>query len=331
MAPRSDLLTSTRPAWSRLRLRQTAHLRDLVAETTFTAAQLIQPLFAVEDLSGVEAIPGLGDNARLGASALLDTIARDLDAGVRHFILFPVPVAKSTRGLSFDHTARTVGAIKSRFGDALHLWVDVCLCASTSHGHCAIVDGDGRIDLGPTLDALADLAVTAGRAGADGVSPSDMMDGRTAHIRAALDAAGLDRVPIMSYSTKFASQFYGPFRVAADSAPQFGNRRHYQIDVRSRRDAVGSSVRCAQEGADLLMVKPALTSLDLIGPITAETGLPVGAYQVSGEYASLVALAERGFADLDAALAETLHVLRRAGAAFIITYGARRARALGLA
>jgi porphobilinogen synthase len=134
----------------------------------------------------------------------------------------------------------------------------------------------------------------------------------------------------MSYSTKFSSQFYGPFRSAADSSPQFGNRRHYQIDVRSRRDAIGSSVRCAREGADLLMVKPALTSLDLIGPIGEVTGLPVGAYQVSGEYASLVALAERGFADFDSALAETLHVLRRAGAAFIITYGARRARALGL-
>jgi porphobilinogen synthase len=134
----------------------------------------------------------------------------------------------------------------------------------------------------------------------------------------------------MSYSTKFASEFYGPFRSAADSAPQFGNRRHYQIDVRSRRDAIQSSVRCAREGADLLMVKPALTSLDLIEPIASATGRPVGAYQVSGEYASLVALAERGLVDLDRALGETLHVLRRAGASYIVTYGARRARALGL-
>src|SRR5262249_17574008 len=139
------------------------------------------------------------------------------------------------------------------------------------------------------------------------------------------------RVPVMSYSTKFSSQFYGPFRAAADSAPQFGNRRHYQIDVRSRRDAIGSSVRCASEGADLLMVKPAMTSLDLIAPIIEATARPVGAYQVSGEFASLVALAERGFADFDLAFAETLHVLRRAGAAFIITYGARRAKRIGLA
>jgi porphobilinogen synthase len=158
-----------------------------------------------------------------------------------------------------------------------------------------------------------------------------MMDGRTAWIRAALDAHGHERVPIMSYSTKFASQFYGPFRDAADSAPQFGNRRHYQIDVRSRRDAIESSVRCAAEGADLLMVKPGLTSLDLIGPIGEATGAPVGAYQVSGEYGGLVALADRGLLDFDAALAETLHVFRRAGAAFIITYGARHARRIGLA
>jgi porphobilinogen synthase len=157
-----------------------------------------------------------------------------------------------------------------------------------------------------------------------------MMDGRTAYLRHALDEQGHGEVPIMSYSTKFASQFYGPFRSAADSAPAFGDRRHYQIDVRSSRDAVESSVRCADEGADLLMVKPAMTSLDLIGPIADATGKPVGAYQVSGEYAGLLALGERGLADFDAALLETLLVLRRAGAAFIITYGARRARQLGL-
>jgi porphobilinogen synthase len=224
-----------------------------------------------------------------------------------------------------------VAAIKSRFGDELHLWVDVCLCSSTRHGHCAVLNEGGAIDLDATLEALAGLAVDAAGAGADGVSPSDMMDGRTAAIRAALDGAGFARIPIMSYSAKFASQFYGPYRAADDSAPQFGNRRHYQIDVRSRRDAIASSVRCADEGADLLMVKPALTSLDLIGPIAEVTGRPVGAYQVSGEYASLVSLAERGFADFDAALAETLHVMRRAGAAFIVSYGARRAKALGLA
>jgi porphobilinogen synthase len=331
MAHTRDVLTSARPSWSRLRLRHSPHLRDLVAETTFSVAQLIQPVFVVEGLDGSDPIPGLGENARHGVASAIESVARDLDAGVRHFLLFPVPVAKKATALEFSHLARTVGAIKSHFGDALHLWVDICLCSSTTHGHCAILDDEGGIDLEATLDALARSAVDAADAGADGVSPSDMMDGRTARLRAALDGHGHGRVPVMSYSTKFASQFYGPFRAAADSAPQFGDRRHYQIDVRARRDAIGSSVRCANEGADLLMVKPAITSLDLIGPITEATGLPVGAYQVSGEYASLVALAERGLADFDRALAETWHVLRRAGAAFVITYGARRAKTIGLA
>lgn len=331
MAHTRDVLTSTRQPWARLRLRHSAHLRDLVAETTFSVAQLIQPIFIVEGLDGSDPIPGLGDNARHGLPAALESIARDVDAGVRHFLLFAVPNAKRERSLDFSYFAKTVAAIKSRFGDALHLWVDICLCSSTTHGHCAILEDDGGLDLDATLDALARSAVDVAEAGADGVSPSDMMDGRTARLRSALDSHGHSHVPVMSYSTKFASQFYGPFRAAADSAPQFGDRRHYQIDVRARRDAIGSSVRCAHEGADLLMVKPGLTSLDLIGPITETTGLPVGAYQVSGEYASLVALAERGLTDFDRALAETWHVFRRAGAAYVITYGARRARAIGLA
>jgi porphobilinogen synthase len=331
MARSHDVLTRTRPAWSRLRLRQSAHLRDLVAETTFSIAQLIQPIFIVEGMTGHEVIPGLGDNARHGIASALESIAKDVDAGVRHVLLFHVPAGKHEHALDFRDLARTVEAIKSRLTDTICLWVDTCLCSSTTHGHCALIDERGRIDLGATLDALARSAVDAANAGADGISPSDMMDGRTAHIREALDAAGHDRVVLMSYSTKFASQFYGPFRGAADSAPQFGNRRHYQIDVRARFDAIESSVRCADEGADLLMVKPGMTSIDLIRPIADATGKPVGAYQVSGEYASLLALAERGFADFNTAYQETLHVFRRAGASYVITYGARHARALGLA
>jgi len=323
--------TDTRSMWSRLRLRQSAHLRDLLAETTFSVAQFIQPIFAVEGLTGAHPIPGLGDNSRLGDAAAVEQIRRDVDAGVRHALLFAVPASKATRALRFDHVKRAVDAIKAGCGETIHLWVDVCLCSSTSHGHCALFDAGGRIDLPETLDTLAAMAVAAAEAGADGVSPSDMMDGRTAHIRAALDAAGHERVPIMSYSTKFASQFYGPFREAADSAPQFGDRRHYQIDVRSRRDAIASSVRCAGEGADLLMVKPGLTSIDLIAPIVEATSRPVGAYQVSGEFGGLVALASQGLVKFDAALLETWHVFRRAGAAYIISYGARRVKALGLA
>lgn len=324
-------MTAPRADWSRLRLRRTPHLRDLVAETTFSVAQLIQPIFVVDGLAASEPIAGLGDNQLHGRTTILDAVARDLDAGVRHFLLFGVPSVKSERAPDFGALGAAVSAIKQRFGDALHLWVDTCLCSWTTHGHCALLDARGGIDLEPTLAALARAAVVSADAGADGISPSDMMDGRTAWIRAALDGAGHHAVPIMSYSTKFASQFYGPFRDAADSAPQHGNRRHYQIDVRARRDAIASSVRCASEGADLLMVKPGMTSLDLIRPIADRTGLGVGAYQVSGEYGGLVALAERGLLDFDAALLETWHVFRRAGAAFIITYGARRARAIGLA
>lgn len=321
--------TATRSAWSQLRLRQSSHLRDMTAETTFTAAHLIQPLFVVEGIGAPEPISGLGDNARLSAAAAADTAARDVQAGVRHFLLFPVPQSKNARGES-AHAARAAEAVKRAVGDDAHVWVDLCLCASTDTGHCALLDRQGRIDLEPTLDALAASAVSVASAGADGVSPSDMMDGRTARIRAALDGAGHGRVPIMSYSTKFASQMYGPFREAADSAPQFGDRRHYQIDVRSRTDAIESSRRCALEGADLLMVKPGMTSIDLISPIHEITGRHVGAYQVSGEYAGLSLLAERGLANFDAALLETWHVFRRAGASYLITYGARQARRLGL-
>jgi porphobilinogen synthase len=320
----------TRAPWSQLRLRQSAHLRDMLAETGFSVAQLIQPLFIVEGMTGAQPVPGLGENARLGEREALDRISRDLDAGVRHFLLFSVPETKRLHNLTFSAAARATAAIKQRFGDALHLWVDICLCGATEHGHCALLDHSGRIDLGSTLDALGTMAVDVANAGADGVSPSDMMDGRTGHLRATLDENGHERVPIMSYSTKFASQMYGPFREAASSAPQFGDRRHYQIDVRSRRDAIASSVRCANEGADLLMVKPGLTSLDLIAPIGDATGRPVGAYQVSGEYAGLLALADQGLTKFDAALLETWHVFRRAGAAYIITYGARHATTFGL-
>jgi porphobilinogen synthase len=189
---------------------------------------------------------------------------------------------------------------------------------------------DKGIDHPTTLDELANSALAFAEAGADGISPSDMMDGRVARIRAKLDENGFDLVPVMSYSTKFASNFYGPFRNAADSAPQFGDRKGYQLDVRNRTDAVASSLRCAEEGADLLMVKPGLTSLDLIAPINEATALQVGAYQVSGEYAGLSLLADNGLIDFDRGLLETWHVFKRAGAQFIITYGARYAKRLGI-
>jgi porphobilinogen synthase len=312
------------------RLKTSASLRDMVAETGFGAAQLVQPLFVVEGLSAAEPVPGLGDNDRLPLAAVGERVARDLEAGVRQFMLFAVPAAKQDRGFDPGFAARAVAAIKARTGADATLWVDTCLCSHTRSGHCGLHDARGRQDLPGTLAELAQLARVYADAGADGVAPSDMNDGRVAHLRATLDAAGHDLLPIMSYSSKFASGFYGPFRVAADSSPQHGDRRGYQLDVRSARDAYAASERCAGEGADLLMVKPGMSSIDLIAGIGARTGLPVGAYQVSGEYAGLTLLAREGLADFDAVLLESWQVMRRAGAAFIVTYGARRARALGL-
>jgi porphobilinogen synthase len=320
---------ATGARWSALRLRQSAHLRDLCAETSFTQAHLIQPVFVVDGLPATEPIQGLDQNFRFGIDRALEAIAADAASGVRHFLLFAVPAKSGAVGYGV-FAARVVDAIKRQFGETIHLWVDICLCSSTDDGHCGISGADRRLDLDATLAALEEMTLRVAGAGADGVSPSDMMDGRTAHLRTALDERGHPSVPIMSYSTKFASRFYGPFRSAAGSAPRHGSRAHYQIDVRSRTDAIRSSVRCANESADLLMVKPGMTSLDLIAPIREATGRLVGAYQVSGEYAGLCALGRDGLADFDAALLETWHVFRRAGAAYIITYGARRARVLGV-
>ncbi len=312
-----------------MRLRRTKHLRDLCAETEFNRAQLIQPLFIVEGIKEDEPIAGLRGNARMSIDSALRQIESDLEDGVTQFILFPVPGSKSPNNFDQGFSKRAISQIRGRFGDNLNLWVDTCLCSSTTHGHCAVLEGE-RIDLDATLDELGHAALAFAEAGADGISPSDMMDGRVARIRSVLDEHGFELIPVMSYSTKFASQFYGPFRHAADSAPQFGDRRHYQLDVRHRSDALESSRRCAEEGADLLMVKPGMTSLDLIRPIHESTGRQVGAYQVSGEYAGLALLAEHGLTNFDAALLETWHAFKRAGAQFIITYGARYARRLGV-
>jgi porphobilinogen synthase len=312
-----------------MRMRATQHLRDLCAETGFNRAQLIQPFFVVEGLKEDEPIAGLRGNVRLSISSALRQIESDLEDGVTYFLLFPVPGEK--RENNFDHHFErdVISQIKKQFGSNLCLWVDTCLCAYTTHGHCAVLDQKG-IDLPATLNELANSALAFAESGADGISPSDMMDGRVARIRAKLDENSFAIVPVMSYSTKFASNFYGPFRNAADSAPQFGDRKAYQLDVRNRSDAVACSVRCAEEGADILMVKPGLTSLDLITPIKEATSLQVGAYQVSGEYAGLSLLADNGLIDFERGLMETWHVFKRAGAQFIITYGARYAKKLGI-
>jgi porphobilinogen synthase len=312
------------------RLRATAPLRDLVSEIGFGQGQLIQPLFLAEGLTAEEPLSGLPGNSRHTLTSLLTQFDKDLDAGVRQFLLFPVPARKSNRSFAADFVGTALQQMRQRAGTEAAIWVDTCLCSFTESGHCCVHDSRGRQDLPATHGALAALGVSYVKAGADGIAPSDMNDGRVAYLRAELDKAGHDLAPIMSYSTKFASNFYGPFRDAADSAPQYGDRKSYQLDVRNRGDALASSRRCAEEGADLLMVKPGQPSADLIRPIHEETRLPVGAYQVSGEYTSLVLLAREKFVDFDAALIESWHNLRRAGASYIITYGARLARDLGL-
>ncbi len=315
------------------RLRQNVHIRDLTSQIGFTVNHLIQPLFAVEGIKHDGEIEGLKGTKRLSITSTLKQIESDLNNGVTQFILFGVPAIKMGETDYFynhDFTTKVISEIREKFGRALHLWVDTCLCSVTSHGHCCVFHQNGQIHSEKTLDLLSQSALKFTQAGADGISPSDMMDGRVKAIRETLDAGNYLMTPIMSYSTKFASQLYGPFRNAASSAPQFGDRTQYQIDVRNRQDAISSSIRCAEEGADLLMVKPAMPSLDLIQPIAEKTNLPVGAYQVSGEYAGLVALEKAGLIDFNKGLLETWYVLKRGGAQFIITYGARYAKSLGV-
>jgi porphobilinogen synthase len=312
------------------RLRVTSALRDMVAEIGFGQSQLIQPLFLAEGVTQEEPLSGLPGTSRHTLASLLTQFEKDLSAGVRQFLLFPVPAHKSNRSFQAEFIGTAVSQMRQRAGDDAAIWVDTCICSFTETGHCCVHDSRGRQDLGATHSALEVLALTYVKAGANGIAPSDMNDGRVAHLRAALDKSGFDLAPIMSYSTKFASNFYGPFRDAADSAPQFGDRRGYQLDVRNRSDALASSRRCAEEGADLLMVKPGQPAADLIRTIHEQTGLPVGAYQVSGEYTSLVLLSREKFVDFDAALLESWYNLRRAGASYIITYGARLAQKLGL-
>lgn len=307
------------------RNRLNAPMRNLTSSESLHPKKLIQPLFVSEALDSPETMSSLPGVSRDSKKSVLTQVESDLKAGVEHFLLFLVPKDKSDHSIPETFYENIIGAIKSRFPEAF-LWVDTCLCSLTTHGHCGLLDSKGRIENSSSVRRLSELALCYARSGADGISPSDMMDGRVASHRNILDRNGFEHVPIMSYSTKFKSHFYGPFREAAESAPGHGDRSSYQIDVRNREDSLLSSVRDAKEGADLLMVKPGLTSIDLILPIREKTGLPVGAYQVSGEYASLAALAEKGFCKFEDALRETWQVFSRAGSSYLITYAARRGK-----
>jgi porphobilinogen synthase len=312
-----------------LRLKKNIILRNMCAETSFLSDQLLQPIFISENVIDKKNIPGLGDNYVLSINDAIKQVENDLKNNCRNFLLFLIPGEKNEYNFNLNFHSQAISQIKKNFKEDIFLWSDVCLCSMTTHGHCCIFDNKKKIDNEKSLKALSKIAVTYADSGIDGIAPSDMMDGRTKKIRLSLDKHNHDLIPIMSYSSKFASNFYGPFRDAADSAPAFGDRKHYQLDYRNKNDAFRASRRCAQEGADLLMVKPGLYSLDLIETIKNQTGLMVGAYQVSGEYAGINLASENNLLNLNEGLYESWHVMKRAGAQFIITYGARKSKELG--
>lgn len=314
------------------RLRKSRPVRELVAETRVHASHLIQPHFVVADDQAdtpIKALPGI---SRQGVDPLLRTIEADLELGIHSVLLFGVVDTKDAHG-THGHDPNgpvqtAVRALKSRFGEDLQVITDVCLCTYTDHGHCGVIQGE-HVKNDESLPLLARQATSLAEAGADMVAPSDMMDGRVLAIRQALDEAGHSSCSIMSYAAKYASNFYGPFRDAAESAPKGGSgprdRKTYQMDYRNRSEAVREARLDVEEGADVIMVKPALAYLDVIQSIRAVVDRPVAAYLVSGEYAAVEALAEKGLAERAALVHEHLTAVRRAGADILITYHARRA------
>ncbi|MHC4164787.1 MAG: porphobilinogen synthase [Planctomycetota bacterium] len=307
------------------RLRRNEPLRRLVRETRLTRDDLVQPLFVVEGHGVREPVASMPGVFRFSADELAEEAKRIWDAGVPAVILFGIPDRKDARGSGADAAdgvvQRAVEAVK-RAVPELCLVTDVCLCEYTDHGHCGIVE-DGEVRNDPTLGRLASTALSHARAGADLVAPSDMMDGRVGAIRTALDAHGFEELPILAYAAKYASAYYGPFRDAAESTPAFGDRRSYQMDPPNRREALREMQLDLEEGADVLMVKPALPYLDVLSDARRLFQVPLAAYHVSGEYAMVQAAAERGWLDGPRALEEALVAIKRAGADWILTYAAK--------
>ena len=311
------------------RLRRSATLRRMVRETRLSPDRLVLPLFAVTG-SGVEApIDALPGQSRQSPDLLARRARAAFDAGIPAVLLFGVPDHKDAEAsgayASGGVTQQAIAAIKDAVPEMVVV-TDVCLCAYTDHGHCGVVV-DGVVHNDASLELIARTAVSHAEAGADVVTPSDMMDGRVAAIRAALDDDGHEDVAIMSYAVKYASAFYGPFREAAGSAPGFGDRRGYQMDPANGREARREVAQDEAEGADIVMVKPAATYLDVIAAVRGTSPLPVAAYHVSGEYAMIAAAAARGWLDEREAALETLTAIRRAGADLIVTYHAEPAAA----
>jgi porphobilinogen synthase len=310
------------------RLRATGALRGLVRETSLSPSDLVYPMFVahgVDRREPIEAMPGVD---RLSIAHAVDEATQAKNLGIPAVLLFGLPAAKDEEGSGAWDDEGVVQLATRAIKEAqpeLIVVTDLCLCEYTSHGHCGAVKADGSVDNDATLELLARTATSQARAGADIVAPSDMMDGRVGTIRQALDDDGHSDTPILAYSAKFASAFYGPFREAADSAPAFGDRRGYQLDPANGDEAVRETRLDVEEGADIVMVKPALPYLDLIRRIKTETRMPLAAYNVSGEYAMIKAAAASGYLDERAAVLEALTCIRRAGADIVITYHAKEA------
>ena len=310
------------------RLRTSPALRRLVQETRLSVEQLVQPFFVREGGKIRREIPSMPGVFQWSVDTLVSEVGKSHDAGVPAVLLFGIPEAKDERA-SGAYAARgvvqqAVRELKKRFPELL-VMTDVCLCEYMSHGHCGVVEqGRGRILNDPSLKLLARTAVSHAEAGADLVAPSDMMDGRVRAIREALDAKGFADTPIMSYAAKYSSAFYGPFREAAESAPQFGDRRSYQMDPANGREALREVALDIAEGADVVLVKPALAYLDVVRAVKEEFGHPTAAYSVSAEYSMIQAAAQRGWIDERAVTMESLLSMKRAGADIVITYSAAR-------
>ncbi len=315
------------PDYRPRRMRRNEAFRRMVRETQLSVNDLIMPLFVVEGKDIKNPIPSMPGQFQLSTDHLVKTAHEAYNLGLPAIILFGLPKSKDplgTQAYAKDGVVqKAIKEVKNQVPE-LMIITDVCLCEYTDHGHCGVVEGQ-QIDNDATLDLLARAAVSHAKAGADMVAPSDMMDGRVTEIRGALDDENLSHIPIMSYAAKYCSSYYGPFREAADSAPQFGDRRSYQMDPANSLEAVREAAMDVEEGADVIMVKPALPYLDIIYRIREEFDLPVAAYNVSGEYAMVKAAEQLGWLDGQRVMMETLTSIKRAGADMILTYFAMEA------
>lgn len=310
------------------RLRRKEHLREMVAETELSMNDLIYPVFAVFGKGKKEEISSMPGIYRYSIDRICEEIGEAWDLGIKSFIVFGIPEEKDPQGsgaYAEDGIAqRAVMTIKKFFPDAIVI-ADVCMCEYTSHGHCGILNEKGEVDNDRTLEKLSLTALTLAKAGADIIAPSDMMDGRVSAIRKTLDSNGFSFIPIMSYAAKYASSFYGPFREAAQSTPQFGDRKGYQMDPRNSDEALREVALDLEEGADIIMVKPALSYLDIIYRVKKEFKVPVAAYNVSGEYSLVKAGGKMRWIDEEKVMMEILYSIKRAGADLILTYFAKEA------